>query len=168
MERVIASVRINRNTDIAVEVKSVFKTGDGRRVAVVEALPVNGLQIKPFTDYSIGGPSQSATANIRLEFLHGLSRVKELPPQNRPPAAKKATVALVDVGGKDYQVEVIDTYQTPHGERIATVRALPINGKQVTPFFNLSIDRGNAKTDTIRIPLADLRGLSLVDLGGAA
>lgn len=164
MERIIASVRINKQ-DIAVRVLSVFKTGDGRKVAHVEALPVNGREIAPFTNYSVGGPYQSNTANVRLEFLHGLSRVTEPAPQETPAPAKRP-LGIVRVNGNDVTVEVTEVYTGVHGERLATVRALPEDGRRITPFLNCST-RGNPYTDTGRVPADEIRGLSLVDLQSA-
>ena len=162
MEQVIASVRVNKQ-DIAVKVLNVFKTGDGRKVAVVKALPVNGREITPFTQYTMGGPCQSNTANVRLEYLKGISRVNELP--NQAPAPKAKPLAILPVDGRDVDVEVVEVYKTIHGERIATVRALPVNGKPIYPFMNYSLSRGNPTTDTARVPVDQLRGLSLVEAG---
>jgi len=169
MEQVIASVRVNKQ-DIAVKVLNVFKTGDGRKVAVVKALPVNGKAITPFTEYTMGGPCQSDTANIRLEFLRGIARVNEPAPQ-KPPTPKPQVLGTVRVNGADVTVEVTEIYTGVHGARLASVRALPINGKAIYPFINYSLSRGNPTTDTARIPADEIRGLSLVDLqsiGGAA
>lgn len=170
MTQVIASVRINRQ-DIAVKVLSVFKTGDGRKVAHVEALPVNGREIAPFTNYSVGGPYQSNSANIRIEYLVGISRVEEPTPQEIPaPAPTKRQLGIVRVNGNDVTVEVTEVYTGVHGERLATVRALPEDGRRITPFLNCST-RGYPYTDTGRVPADEIRGLSLVDLqsvGGAA
>ena len=162
MEKVIAMVRVNKQ-DIPVKVLNVFKTGDGRKVAIVKALPVNGREITPFTQYTMGGPCQSNTANIRLEFLKGISRVTEEPKPAPAPRAKP--VAILPIDGRDVDVEVIEVYKTTHGERIATVRALPVNGKPVYPFMNYSLSRGNPTTDTARVPVDQLRGLSLVEAG---
>ena len=162
MTRVIASVRVNRS-DVIVEVTNIFRTGDGRKVAIVKALPVNGREITPFTQYTMGGPCQSNTANIRLEYLKGISRVNELP--NQAPAPRAKPLAILPIDGRDVDVEVIEVYKTTHGERIATVRALPVNGKPVYPFMNYSLSRGNPTTDTARVPVDQLRGLSLVEAG---
>jgi len=159
-QRVIASVRMNGG-DIAVEVLKVFRTGDGRRVVEVEALPVNGKKIQPFTHYSIGGGYQSSTANIRLEYLRGISRVDELPAQ--APEQKKPVVGIVRMNGADIPVEVKEVYTGAHGERIATVEALPVNGIKPAPFQNYSLSRGNPHTSTIRIPASEVIGLSLVN-----
>jgi len=161
METVLAIVRLNKQ-DVTVKVLSVFKTGDGRRVATVEALPVNGREIAPFTSYSAGGPYQSNTARVRVEFLRGLSRVKE-PVDLQPPAPKNNPVGITRINGADVEIEITEVYITHHGEKIATVRALPVNGKRITPFLNTS-SRGNPYTDTGRIPADEIRGLSLVDL----
>ena len=163
MERIIASVRINKQ-DIAVRVLSVFKTGDGRKVAHVEALPVNGRQIEPFTNYSIGGPYQSSHANVRLEFLRGISRIAE-PETQAPPPQKQPVIGIVRVNGTDVEVEVNNVYTTPHGERIAEVHARPVNGKQPAPFMNYSVSRGTPYTSTARIPASEIIGLSLAEGG---
>jgi len=68
MTRIIAFVNI-QDQKIAVEVNDIFQSGDGRRIASVTALPVNGKTIRPFTQYSIGGPSQSSDARIPVAFL---------------------------------------------------------------------------------------------------
>lgn len=162
MEKVIAMVRVNKQ-DVPVRIVSTFTTGDGRKVAHVEALPVNGRKITPFTQYTMGGPCESNTANIRLEYLKGISRVTEEPKPAPAPRAKP--VAILPIDGRDVDVEVIEVYKTTHGERIATVRALPINGKQIYPFMNYSLSRGTPTTDTARVPVDQLRGLSLVEAG---
>ena len=160
--KVIAYVRLN-GTDVAVEVKSVFKSGDGRKVAVVEALPVNGKNIQPFTNYSIGGPYQSSAANIRLDFLTGISRVEEAP-KPQPPAADNQVIAYVEENGKDVAVQVLNVYKGVWGERIATVRALPEQGRMIAPFTDYSSDRGPATARTTRVQVARLKGLSIIDL----
>ena len=68
MTRIIAFVMI-QNQKVAVEIVNVFKTGDGRTIASVEALPVNGKTIHPFTEYSMGGPVESSTARIPVAFV---------------------------------------------------------------------------------------------------
>lgn len=157
-KQVIASVRMN-GQDIAVRVVKVFRTGDGRKVALVEALPVNGKTIEPFTSYSIGGPSRSCQANVRVEFLHGLSRVEEQPaPQ---PVQLQPVVGIVKVNGADIPVEVKEVYTSARGERIATVEALPVNGQKPAPFLNYSVSRGTPYTSTTRIPVSEVIGLSL-------
>jgi len=76
MTRIIAFVRI-QNQKVAVEIINVFTTGDGRRIASVEALPVNGKTIRPFAQYSIGGPSQSSDARIPVVFLTEIGIAEE-------------------------------------------------------------------------------------------
>ena len=78
MTRTIAFVRI-QNQKVAVEIINVFTTGDGRRIASVEALPVNGKTIRPFTQYSIGGPSQSSEARIPVAFLTDIGFAVDMP-----------------------------------------------------------------------------------------
>jgi hypothetical protein len=68
MTRIIAFVMI-QNQKVAVEIVNVFKTGDGRQIATVEALPVNGKKIRPFTEYSMGGPVESSSARIPVAFV---------------------------------------------------------------------------------------------------
>lgn len=68
MTRIIAIVR-TQNQEVTVEVVNIFKTGDGRRIATVEALPVNGKTIRPFTEYSMGGPVDSSSARIPVAFV---------------------------------------------------------------------------------------------------
>lgn len=159
-KRVIASVRMNGG-DIAVEVLKVWRAGDGHRVAEVEALPVRGRKIQPFTHYSIGGPYQSNAANIRLQFLRGISRV-DIQPEPEPEQTK-AVVGIVRMNGADIPVEVKEVYTSAHGERIATVEALPVNGIKPAPFMNYSLSRGNPHTSTTRIPASEVIGLSLVN-----
>jgi len=160
--KVIAYVRLN-GTDIAVEIKSVFKSGDGRKIAVVEALPVNGKQIEPFTSYSIGGGYQSDTANIRLDLLKGISRVEEIP-QPQPQPSNDKVIAILAEGGKDVAVQVLAVYTGIHGEKIAEVKALPIQGRKIAPFTDYSSDRGPAITNITRVQVDKLKGLSLAKL----
>ena len=68
MTRIIAFVRI-QNQKVAVEIVNVFTAGDGRRIASVEALPVNGKKIRPFTEYSMGGPVESSSTRIPVAFV---------------------------------------------------------------------------------------------------
>lgn len=79
---IIATVTISTmtgNHDFPVEVIDAFKTSDGRRIAVVKALPVNGKEIEPFTKISHGGPYQSSTENIGVEYLKNVAVAVELP-----------------------------------------------------------------------------------------
>ena len=66
-------------TDFAVEILDVFITGDDRKIAVVEALPIDGKEIHPFTTYSHGGPSQSSTARVPVTSLKDVAIAVELP-----------------------------------------------------------------------------------------
>ena len=76
MTRVIACVRVGRS-DVTVEVTKVFKTRDGRRVAVIKALPVNGQPIYPFMNCSIlKGTPTTDTTSVLLDQLRGLSIVE--------------------------------------------------------------------------------------------
>jgi hypothetical protein len=68
MKGIIALVT-TRNQDVIVEIINVFKAGDGRQIATVEALPVNGKKIRPFTEYSMGGPVESSSIRIQLAFV---------------------------------------------------------------------------------------------------
>jgi len=68
MKGLIAIVTI-RNQEVAVKVVNVFTTGDGRQVATVEALPVNGKHLRPFTEYSMGGPVESSSTRIPVAFV---------------------------------------------------------------------------------------------------
>ena len=164
-ERVLAMVRIDRQ-DVTVRILSVFKTGDGRKVASVEALPVNGRQIKPFTQYSIGGPSQSSQANIRLEYLRGISRVTEQEPAPAPkPEPKKPVLGTIRINGRDVEVEVYEVYTTVHGERVAGIRTREVDGKRPKLFINYSNGRYNPYTDSARIPVSEIKGLAMVEEG---
>ena len=78
MTRIIAFVMI-QNQKVAVEIVNVFKTGDGRTIASVEALPVNGKTIHPFTQYTHGGPCQSSDARISIAALKNIAIAVELP-----------------------------------------------------------------------------------------
>lgn len=70
----VVSVRTMTETiEIAVKIINAFTTPDGRRIAIVEALPVDGKTIRPFTENSHGGPYQSSTAQIRVDFLKDVS-----------------------------------------------------------------------------------------------
>lgn len=160
--KVIAYVRENGD-DVKVEILNVFTTGDGRKIATVEALPVNGKQIQPFTQYSIGGPSQSNSASIPLDLLKGISRVEEAP-QPLPPANHDKVIAILEEGGKDIVVQVLAIYTGIWGEKIAEVKALTVQGRKVAPFTDYSSDRGPATATTTRVQVDKLKGLSLAKL----
>jgi len=68
MKGLIAFVTTN-NQEVAVKVVNVFTTGDGRRIATVEALPVDGKNLRPFTEYSMGGPVESSSTRIPVAFV---------------------------------------------------------------------------------------------------
>lgn len=157
---IVAYVRVN-DADIAVEIKSVFKSGDGRKIAVVEALPVSGKKVQPFTNYSVGGPYQSDTANIPLDLLKGISRVEETP---QPQPSNDKVIAIFDDGGTDVVVQVLAVYKGIYGEKIAEVKALPVQGRKVAPFTDYSSDRGPAFTSVTRVQVDKLKGLSLAKL----
>lgn len=165
MEEIQAFVRIDRQ-DVKVRILKTFQAGKWK-IASVEALPVNGRQIHPFTQYSIGGPSQSATANVRLDFLRGISRVTDPEPEPKP-EPKKPAIGYLRINGQDVEVEVYEVYTTTHGERIAGIRAREVNGKRPTPFMNYSSERGNPMTDTARVPVTSIIGLSLADIEARA
>lgn len=55
--------------DFAVEIINVMTASDGRKIAVVEALPVNGNIIRPFTEYTHGGPCPTSTASVSVDCL---------------------------------------------------------------------------------------------------
>ena len=78
MKRIIAFVT-TQNQEVAVEIINVFTTGDGRTIASVEALPVNGKTIHPFTEYSMGGPVESSTARIPVVFLTDIGFAVDMP-----------------------------------------------------------------------------------------
>jgi len=61
--------------EIAVEVVDAFTAGDGRKIAVVEAL--NGK--KPFTEYTMGGPCQTSTTHVAAHLLKNIAVSVELP-----------------------------------------------------------------------------------------
>jgi len=71
MVRIYASVREN-DQDYDVEILNVFTAGDGRQIASVEALPVNGRRVSPFDNYSDRGPSTSSTTRIPTAFLKNI------------------------------------------------------------------------------------------------
>lgn len=79
MKRIFAIVT-TQNQEFTVEVVNVFKTGDGRQIATVEALPVNGKKIRPFTEYSMGGPVESSSARIPVAFV----KIMEFEPVHEP------------------------------------------------------------------------------------
>ncbi len=85
MKRIIAFVMIH-NRKVIVEVTGVFKTSDGRKIASVNALPVNGKNIRPFTEYSMGGPVESSTTQIPVVFVNVLGI--ELEPEFAPEPAE--------------------------------------------------------------------------------
>ena len=68
MKRIIAIVT-TQNQEVTVEVVNIFQTGDGRQIATVEALPIDGKEIRPFTEYSMGGPVESSSARIPVAFV---------------------------------------------------------------------------------------------------
>ena len=68
MKRIIAFVT-TQNQEVAVEIINVFTTGDGRQIATVEALPVDGKNLRPFTEYSMGGPVESSSTRIPVAFV---------------------------------------------------------------------------------------------------
>lgn len=171
-KRVLASVRLS-GQEYAVEVKHVFYTGDRRKVAHVEALPVNGKPIQPFNNYSIGGGYNTATANIRVEFLHGVHEVDTTPapapiPQVAPVVTPEVIAYAEAEDGRNVAVKVLNVYQDAAGERIAEVRALPVDGRPIRPFMNYSSERGTPWTDTIRTQLENLKGLNLAELQGVS
>jgi hypothetical protein len=65
--------------DFTVEIINVFTTGDGRKIATVEALPIDGKEIRPFTQYTHGGPCQSSDARIPVAALKNIAIAVELP-----------------------------------------------------------------------------------------
>jgi len=72
---IIATLRTN-NRNYTIEVIDAFATGDGRRIAAVAALPVDGKPIRPFTEITHGGPCQSSTARIPATFLSNISEIE--------------------------------------------------------------------------------------------
>lgn len=169
-KKVLASVRLH-GTDYTVEIKHVFYTGDGRKVAHVEALPINGRPVQPFDHYSIGGGYSTATANIRPDFLHGIHEVDTTPapaqvPQVAPVVKPEVIAYAAAQDGRDVAVKVLSVYQDAAGEKIAEIRALPVDGKPIRPFMNYSSERGTPWTDTIRTQLENLKGLNLAELQG--
>jgi hypothetical protein len=115
----------------------------------------------------MGGPCESNTANIRLEYLRGISRVTEEPkPEPTPkPEPKKPVIGTIRINGRDIEVEVFEVYTTVHGERVAGVRTREIEGKRPKLFINYSNGRYNPYTDQARIPVSEIKGLSLVEAG---
>jgi hypothetical protein len=78
MKRIIAFVT-TQNQEVTVEVVNIFTTGDGRQIATVEALPIDGKEIRPFTQYTHGGPCQSSDARISIAALKNIAIAVELP-----------------------------------------------------------------------------------------
>lgn len=76
----VVSVRTMTDlSDYTVEIINVFTAGDGRKIAVVETLPVDGLIPQPFTTYTMGGPCQTSTAQIPVDFLKNVGIAIDLP-----------------------------------------------------------------------------------------
>jgi hypothetical protein len=78
---ITATVTINTLTGVhafTVEITDVFTTGDGRKIAAVEALPIDGKTIRPFTESSHGGSCQTSTALIPIAFLKQVGIAVEL------------------------------------------------------------------------------------------
>ena len=69
---------MTESIEVAVEIIAVFTTRDGRKLATVEALPVDGKIIRPFAENSHGGPCQSSTALIRVDFLKNIGIAVDL------------------------------------------------------------------------------------------
>jgi len=76
----LTAIVVIKNELYAVKIDNVFTTGDGRQIATVEALPVNGKKIRPFTEYSMGGPVESSTARIPVAFV----KIMEFEPAPEP------------------------------------------------------------------------------------
>lgn len=73
---ITATVKISTPTgqaEIAVQVNDVITTGDGRVLACVAALPVDGRRIRPFCQVTHGGPCQTDQLRIPAPFLHNVS-----------------------------------------------------------------------------------------------
>lgn len=68
-----------------VEIMDVFTTGDGRKLAAVRA-----LQGQPFTRYTMGGPCNEDTANVRLDCLTDVHPA----PQGQPARRNLLAMAL--------------------------------------------------------------------------
>jgi len=64
-----------RVQNIEVEVLSTFTTGDGRKLATVRA-----LRGKPFTDFTHGGPADSAAAQVPVSFLRDVRQDPQAAP----------------------------------------------------------------------------------------
>lgn len=69
---IIASITRNGNS-LPVEVVDTFTTGDGRKLAVVRA-----LSGQPFTQWTHGGPSQSDSAYVPVDYLANLAASVDL------------------------------------------------------------------------------------------
>jgi len=64
---------------IAVKITGVFVTADGRKLARVQALPVEGIQIAPFTKFTHGGPCNETAALVPVQCLVNVGISVSLP-----------------------------------------------------------------------------------------
>lgn len=105
---IIATVSQNGH-NYPVEVVDIFTTGDGRKLAAVRA-----LQGQPFTRWTMGGPCNDDTANVRLDCL------TDVHPSNPPARLTKPN--LLDLAleyrnrGQWYSGESVHLITTPQGK----------------------------------------------------
>lgn len=79
---ITASITLSTMTGKAafsVEIINVLTTSDGRKIAEVEALPINGETVRPFTEYTHGGPCQVSTAFVPVDRLENIAISVDMP-----------------------------------------------------------------------------------------
>ncbi len=75
---ITASVKV-QSVMITVKITGIFITADGRKLARVQALPVEGVQIAPFTSYTHGGPCNESAALVPVQRLENIGISVSLP-----------------------------------------------------------------------------------------
>jgi hypothetical protein len=72
MTRLLADLSVTTPVGVRVfrvEITSIFRTSDGRRIASVTALPKDGYQVEPFCITTHGGPMQTSHTQVPLPSL---------------------------------------------------------------------------------------------------
>ncbi len=75
MTRILADLSVTTPVGVRVfrvEITSIFRTSDGRRIASVSALPIDGHQVEPFCIFTHGGPMQTSHTQIALPHLFNI------------------------------------------------------------------------------------------------
>ena len=72
MTRLLADLSVTTPVGVRVfrvQITSIFRTSDGRRIASVTALPKDGHQVEPFCITTHGGPMQTSHTQVPLPRL---------------------------------------------------------------------------------------------------